>query len=199
MDCTDIFHDFLAKCNDSIRVYGLLTPLTNYTWIIRDKFDKEYSGEFTTDSQGFWEIDVEDLPEGLLTEYSGVFSLEVQDEGCKPVKMKIAQEYTKIVFDIHGGTRVKDNLGCDFDCMSEAAEVSQQIEFEDQTTVTITWDEDLQAAFGNAPSVDVYHETATPGTFQKANVSIQTVYEDGVLTEITIVNGGPATGYVQLS
>jgi hypothetical protein len=116
-ECCTSFTDWIAKCNDELVVNAQLVPDTEYTWIIKDKFDKLYSNTFTTDSEGFWTIPVDQLPPGLLTEYSGMFTLTVQDEGCKPVRLKIAQEYNCIDFVVKGGTMEKNSLGCDFTCV----------------------------------------------------------------------------------
>lgn len=113
-NCDCCFTDFIAKCETEIRVYAQLEPTTDYTWVIKDKFNKEYSDTFTTDADGFWSIAIDQLPPGLLTEYSGQFTLTVMDEGCKPVRMKIAQQYTCIDFTVKGGTYEKNNLGCEF-------------------------------------------------------------------------------------
>jgi hypothetical protein len=113
--CCECFTDFLAQCPDEIQVYAQLQPATMYTWVITDKFGKQYSAEFTTDAEGFWNIPVDELPAGLLTEYSGDFKLTVLDQACKPTKFKVAQEYTCIDFHVVGGTRIKNNLGCSFD------------------------------------------------------------------------------------
>lgn len=118
MNCNSCFHDYLAKCNLEIQVYAQLLPLTDYTWIITDKFTNKYQGTFTTDADGFWTIPVDELPPGMLTQYSGEFKLEVQDEGCKPVKFKVAQEYDCINFTIKGGNYEKDTLGCSFECIT---------------------------------------------------------------------------------
>lgn len=118
MNCNCCFTDFIAKCNTSLQVYAQLVPLSDYTWVIADKHGNQYEGDFTTDSDGFWEIPVDQLPSGLLTQYSGEFTLQVQDSGCKPVKYKIAQEYDCINFTVRAGTRVKDNLGCSFDSVA---------------------------------------------------------------------------------
>ena len=115
MACCSCFPDFLGRCPDEITVYAQLQPTTMYTWVVTDKHNNQYSGSFTTDVDGFWTIPVDELPAGLLTEFSGHFKLEVLDQACKPVKFKVAQEYTCIDFEIKGGTRVKDNLGCTFD------------------------------------------------------------------------------------
>lgn len=112
--CTCCFTDYLVKCSETINVFAKLTAVTEYTWVITDKFNREYSGTFTTDVDGFWEIPVEELPAGLLTEFSGSFSLQVLDGGCKPIKFLIAQEYDCIAFDLRAGTREKNNLGCEF-------------------------------------------------------------------------------------
>ena len=117
MNCNSCFQDYLAKCNLTIQVFAQLSPLTEYIWIITDKFGNLYQGEFMSDADGFWEIAVADLPPGMLTQYSGNFTLQVQDSGCKPVKFKVAQEYDCINFNIKGGNYEKDTLGCDFNCI----------------------------------------------------------------------------------
>lgn len=114
MSCSNCFTDYLSNCETEVNVFAQLEPLTEYTWIITDKFDKKYSGTVTTDADGFFDIDVADLPDGFLTQYSGDFTLEVQDSTCKPVKFKMASEYTCINFTVKGGTFTKSNLGCDF-------------------------------------------------------------------------------------
>ena len=114
--CTCCFRDFLAKCNDTIPVFAQLEPDTSYYWVITDKFGNQYQDQFDTDSDGFWQIDASALPEGLLTEFSGEFKLQVfkQTNTCAPATFKIAQVTDCIVFDIHPGNRVKSQLGCSF-------------------------------------------------------------------------------------
>lgn len=200
MTCSTCFEDFIAKCNESINVYAQLPALAvyeSYRWVISDKFDKQYEGSFVVDENGFWEIPVDDLPEGLLTEYSGDFKLQVYDDSCKPVKFKIAQEYDCIRFDIRGGTFEKNTIGCSFSCTPTPAGQSAIYPFEDQATVTITWAPYL-ATYGNNPTVQVYHETS-PGVYQLVNVSIEQVFTDGVLTSIVVNNAGSQTGYIVIS
>lgn len=115
MSCSTCFNDYISNCGDTITVNAQLTPATDYTWIITDKFDRKYSGEFTTDADGFWSIATSALPDGFLNNYAGDFKLEVQDGDCKPVKFKVASEYTCIDFSVKGGTFVKDSLGCEFE------------------------------------------------------------------------------------
>lgn len=121
MDCCSCFKDFLVQCDDVIVVNAQLQPTTMYTWVITDKFGRQYSESFTTDEDGLWTIPTADLPAGLLTEYSGHFKLEVLDQDCKPIKFKVAQEYTCIEFGVKGGTRIKNNLGCTFDSVLQGS------------------------------------------------------------------------------
>lgn len=197
MNCNSCFSDFIAKCNLHIQVYAQLAPLSDYIWIITDKFGNKYQGDFTTDSDGFWQIPVDELPSGLLTQYSGEFTLQVQDSGCKPTKFKLAGEYDCINFTIKGGTYEKDTLGCNFTCAVGSSQTSM-VQFTDDATVTITWTAGLLAAFGNSPSVQVYHETS-PGVFQLVDVEVSQVFSSGVLQSIEINNAGPATGYALIS
>lgn len=197
-ECSTCFTDYLAKCNLAITVYAQLAPLTSYTWVITDKFGNKYQGEFTTDSDGFWTIPVDELPAGLLTQYSGLFTLEVMDSGCKPATFKIAQEYSCIDFVVKGGTYEKDTLGCDFSCTPAAGSQTQLIPFTDEDVVTIEWTAGLLAAFGNSPTVQTYH-LVSGTTYQLVDVAIQHVFTDGVLTSIVVDNAGVATGYVLLS
>jgi hypothetical protein len=197
-NCACCFTDYIAKCNTELTVYAQLAPLTDYTWIISDKFQNKYSGSFTTDSDGFWSIPVDELPAGLLTQYSGLFTLEVQDSGCKPVKFKLAQEYDCIDFTVKGGTYEKDTIGCDFSCTPVAGTQTRLVPFTDEDVVEIEWTPTLQAAFGNSPSIQIFHETA-PDTYQSVDVTIEHVFTDGELTLIRITNAGPATGYALIS
>lgn len=197
MNCNCCFVDFIAKCNLEIQMFLQLAPLTDYRWVITDKFDKKYEGDFTSDANGFWVIPVSDLPSGLLTEYSGLFTIEILDSGCRPVKFKAAQEFYCAQFTVKGGTYEKDTLGCNFTCAAGSSQTSM-VQFTDDATVTILWTAGLLAAFGNSPSVQVYHETS-PGVFQLVDVEINQVFSSGVLQSIEIDNGGIATGYALIS
>lgn len=196
--CECCFTDYIAKCNTHLQVYAQLAPLSDYTWIIKDKFSKLYSGSFTTDADGFWTIPVDQLPPGLLTEYSGLFTLEVQDSGCKPTKFKVAQEYSCIDFTVKGGTYEKNTLGCDFSCTPVAGDQNLLIDFTDEDVITIPWTSGLLASFGSSPSIQVYHEVS-PNVYQLVDVAIQTIFTDDILTSIVVTNSGAATGYVLIS
>lgn len=114
--CTCCFEDYLVKCSTNINVFAKLQPATAYLWVITDKFERQYQGDFTTDADGFWVIPVADLPAGLLTEFSGEFKLQVYPttDNCAPVKFQVSQITDCIVFGVRAGTREKDNLGCEF-------------------------------------------------------------------------------------
>lgn len=115
MQCNCCFTDYIAKCETVLKVNTILDPVSDYRWVITDKFDNKYEGSVTTDSAGAFEIPVEDLPAGLLTQYSGEFQLQIFPDGeaCGPVRFRIAGEYECISFEVKGGTFVKDNIGCE--------------------------------------------------------------------------------------
>ena len=112
MNCC--FTDYIAKCEESLQVNVILEPTTDYRWVITDKFDNKYQGVVTTSGNGSFEIPVEELPPGLLTQYSGEFTLQIfpEDEACGPLRFRIAGEYECISFEVKGGTFEKNNLGC---------------------------------------------------------------------------------------
>lgn len=197
MSCGHTFFDHISNCNTAIRVNALLQPATPYTWCIRDKFDKEYTGVSISNADGFIDIDLVDLPDGFFTPFSGSFCLTILDGQCHKIDFKMTKYYDEIHFDVKGGTRVKDALGCDFDCIPGAGTSNSAIfTFTDQAIVAIPWTSLLKSIYGNTPTVDVYFEI-TPGVYQKqeglAVTLVGSVYN---LTEIDIDNGGPATGYV---
>lgn len=195
MGCETAFSDYLAKCETSIDVYAQLAPLTSYTWLITDKHNNKYSAEFTTDGDGFWEIDVADLPDGLLSEYGGSFTLEVIDSGCKPIKFKVAGEYTKIIFEIFGGTYPKALLGCTFECAGVAGSASTIVDYTGVDEKTIAYTSGMLAAYGNAPQVSVY-SLVSGTTYELIAAPVTQVFTAGVLTSITVGNLTGLTGYI---
>jgi hypothetical protein len=114
--CTCCFTDYLVRCNDYIQVYAKLLPDTMYLWVLTDKFGKQYSATFNTDAEGFWQIPVNHLPDGMINNHAGRFMLQVFEDAyaCSPVKFAIAKDYDCIDFHIKDGTRLKMNLGCEF-------------------------------------------------------------------------------------
>ena len=142
---------------------------------------------------GFFVIPVADLPAGLLTQYSGKFMLQVYQlyAACNPEKFRVAGVFDCIEFEITGGTFEKNNLGCSFDC-NGASVNSALVPFTDETEVVIDWSL-YSGSFGNSPTISVYHEV-TPDVFQLVAVTVEQTRVDGVLTSITIDNGGVQTG-----
>jgi len=198
MSCNSAFTDFLAKCSTEIQVYAQLEPLTTYTWILTDKFSNKYAREFDTDSTGFWVIDIDYIPAGLLTQYGGTYYLEVNDaNGCKPVKFKIAQEYDKIEFQLHGGTYEKNNLGCNFTCQGVSGALSTIANFTGVTQKVITYTAAMLSNYGNAPTVQVYSLVAgETDVYEIISAPIQQSFTDGVLISITVGNLDTLTGYI---
>lgn len=113
MHCNCCFTDYIGKCEESLTVRTNLTPATDYRWAITDKFDNKYEGTVTTDDSGYIVIPVEDLPPGLLTEYSGDFLFQVYDGDCKPINFRLVGEYDCVNFHVKGGTFQKDTIGCE--------------------------------------------------------------------------------------
>ena len=197
MSCTTCFTDRIGKCETALQVYAQLLPLTDYTWVITDKFGHKYDGAVTTDVDGFFSIPVADLPAGLLTPYSGDFKLEVMDSTCKPIKFKMASEYDCVIFDVFGGSLTKENIGCDFTCAGESGAQSVLIPFADVDNVSIDWST-YSSVLGNNPVVQVYVVDIN-GIYNLTTVEIQQVRTDGILETINIDLGGIATGYIILS
>lgn len=198
MGCNSCFEDYLVKCVDEITVYGQLAPLSTYSWVIKDKAGRRFSAEFTTDSAGFWTIPIEDLPDGLLTEHSGTFSLSVQDaDTCKPKTMKVAKEVDCIQFEIYAGTFLKDALGCNFQCQGSTGALSTIVNYESVNEKVIPYTAEMLANFGAAPTVQVYSLVAgETDVFEIISVPITQVYTSGVLTSITVGNLTGLEGYI---
>lgn len=200
MGCGHTFFDFISNCGSTLKVNALLSPAIPYEWQITDKFNNTYSGISIADEQGFISIDVTDLPDGFFTPWSGTFVLKIKDpNSCGFNDFKIAQFVESIQFDVKGGTRIKESLGCDFDCNAgDAANSNAIFTFTNQSNVVIPWTSLLKSIYGNAVTVKVFHLTA-PDTYQEANVVVDMVGGPYDLSEIDIDNGGPATGYVLIS
>jgi hypothetical protein len=115
-NCSCCFFDTLAKCQDEIVVNIQLPVYGEYRWVITDKFGNKYEGAFLYNDDGQVVIPVADLPEGLLTQYSGKFTLQIVEAGtqaCAPVQFLAAGKYDCIEFEITGGDYQKNNLGCE--------------------------------------------------------------------------------------
>lgn len=200
MGCNNAFLDYISNCTTAIRVNALLIAARPYTWVITDKFGNEYSGESITDANGFFDIQVSSLPDGLLTPYSGSFKLEIYEDVCRKAEFKMAKAYDSIEFTISGGTREKDNLGCDFSCTTtgDGPGNSAVFPFTGAPNIVIPWTTFLKSLYGSTPTVQVYQEVS-PGEYQLASVAVTMVGGVYDLTEIDVDNGGPANGYILVS
>lgn len=199
----EVFSDYIVQCTDELQVNALLAPATQYKWVIVDKFDNESSGFSTTDGNGFFVISIIDLPEGLLTKYSGEFTLKVfsATDDCKQVSFKCAKYYDEICLHVRAGNRVKNNLGCSFECTSPDGGNGNSAVFEisNQSTIHINWSSLLNSFYGSAPLIQVYEET-TPGVFNLVTVAVTQNRSGYVLDSIDIDFGGSITsGYVLIS
>lgn len=115
-NCSCCFTDTLAKCEDIIRVNIIPPPYhEGFRWVVTDKFGNKYQGTLQENVEGYY-IPVTALPDGLLTQYSGEFTLQIfplGDQTCGPLSFKIAGLFDCISFTITGGTFEKNNLGCE--------------------------------------------------------------------------------------
>lgn len=199
--CTTCFTDYLVQCTEEINVFAQLAPATQYQWVIKDKFDQEYADMFTTDGDGFWTIPVDQLPPGLLNAFIGPLFLQVYGEECKPIKFKMAQEYDCIQFEVRGGNREKNSLGCNFTCVAipSGGQSSAIFPFSGAALIDLPWTDLLRTLYGNQPVVNVYHTVNGITQQVTGNVVVELTGGAYLLENIHIDNGGPADGYIIVS
>lgn len=117
MSCTNCFEDWVCKCvpyGSIITLNAYLTPFTEYTYVVTDKFGSKYTGTDTTDGFGHLEINTVSFPEGFFTEFSGRFKIQIMtSDNCEPIKFYMAGQYDCVEIEIKGGTMNKDEIGCD--------------------------------------------------------------------------------------
>ncbi|MBA3830093.1 MAG: hypothetical protein H0X33_14220 [Taibaiella sp.] len=192
------FYDFIVQCSTEIQVNALLAPATQYKWIISGRFG-EYSGYATTDGNGFFSIPIIDLPDGLLTSYSGTFTLRVMNavDECRQVQFKAAKYYDEICFEVKNGTREKANLGCSFECVAPSGGNGNSAVFpvNNLSTLHLVWTSLLNSFYGSAPEFSVYNEIS-PNVYQLVGVSIIQNRSGYSLDSIDFNFGGPLTGYI---
>ena len=91
--CPTCFEITLNECADFIVIEGGFIVFEDYVIIITDKFGHEYRLNLTAGYDGELTIDVTDLPDGLFTAYSGVFTVKVyESDGCTPADITICEE-----------------------------------------------------------------------------------------------------------
>lgn len=198
-NCQCCFEDTICHCipyDDVIRINTQLSPSETYTWVITDKFENEYSGSVEAEPDGSVEIPIAALPDGLINQFGGKYLLRFEDGNCGGVKVPLAKKYDCIEFTVIGGTRQKNEIGCEVACIGGGS-TNVRIDFEGQSTLSIDYSGYIEA-IGNNPLIQVYGETS-PNIYQLVNVAIEQIRSNGVLTDIEIDFGGPLTGYVLLS
>lgn len=119
-NCETCYEAKLNECVDLIVIAGGFTVGALYLIVITDKFGNEYRLIYTTDYGGNLAIDVTDLPEGLFTAHSGVFTVIIYgDDGCTPVDITLCDMvYTcikmsfKTVYDGNAEAVITEVVGC---------------------------------------------------------------------------------------
>lgn len=108
------FEDFISACPDKIKVNAKFEPASDYFWIITDSHGNKYSQEFTTDDDGYGEIDTTLLPEGFCNPYNSGFIIEVKKtlESCDFIPMVFPVKYNCVDVKVIGGTFEKHEIGC---------------------------------------------------------------------------------------
>lgn len=112
MVCPSCYQDYISKCPVSLSIKAGLTPDTDYTAYVTDKFEHIYNIDFTTNGEGIGVIDLSELPEGLLNPHSGMFKIRVYDDAYDFQDLTINETtYDCIEFDVRGGDFTKTYLG----------------------------------------------------------------------------------------
>lgn len=117
MACLPCFKDWISCGNESLSIVGTLLPATAYNWILENK-GAVYSGEATTDANGYFTIPVSELPDGLLNPYAGTFQLTINANDAYQCNSSTWNDsayctpYDCILFEVVNGTAVKNTLGC---------------------------------------------------------------------------------------
>lgn len=76
---SSVWYQVLPACGDGFTVaLPGLVPLTDYYWILTDKFQHVYSEAVTTDADGRFVISAADFPEGFFNEYAGEMELVIK-------------------------------------------------------------------------------------------------------------------------
>ncbi len=102
MSCSTCYEISLPACTDVIQVNAGLNANNIYTWVIEDHFGNKYQGDVTTDGAGNFEIDLDDLPENLLSPHAGTFILTIINSGGETQAVSFFDtEYTCISMSFH--------------------------------------------------------------------------------------------------
>lgn len=111
-ECSTCFDSVLSNCPTGITLNAHLTPLTDYKWVITDKFGNKYTDTVTSDADGAIIIDDAALPDGFFSAHAGEFSIQVLNPLTNtPQSMKLCQYFDCINVSIVGGNDTEDTIG----------------------------------------------------------------------------------------
>lgn len=198
MSCNCCFEDWVCNCiTDDLIINTRLTPGEVYFWQVEDKFGHKYSGEVIAETNGTIIIPIADLPDGMINQYNGGFKIKLfSDLSCAPISFPLTKNYDCIDLEVRGGTQQKDTIGCETPCASGTGETAI-VPFTNVQDIELDW-ADYVTTLGNNPLIQVYHNVSGD-VYQQANVTVQQIRVNGVLTTVIINNAGPATGYILIT
>jgi len=108
MSCSTCYEVRIPECPDDITILAQLDADTTYFVTITTKFEKKYTQQVLTDSDGSFIIRVADLPEGLFTRHSGDFTVDVRKTltNCDPETMQfcvdgVMTEFTCVIMSFY--------------------------------------------------------------------------------------------------
>lgn len=115
------FEDKIVQCPESITIHTLnLEASTEYRVKIVSAIFGIIEVDAETDANGYLVIDIVDLPEGFMTQYSGTFNISVypmpsvdeEADACEPISLLLARKYEVVSLSIESGTAVKSKVAC---------------------------------------------------------------------------------------
>lgn len=114
--CSCCFESPIGSCipaDGYLTINTQLDPAQTYWYHFTDKFQNEYSGELSPESDGTLKIPIAQLPDGLLNQYAGDFMLSItaDEQGCDTVPLLLAAKYDCIQLSVTGKNS-KSNIGC---------------------------------------------------------------------------------------
>lgn len=102
MSCQNCYEVRIPECPSSLTVLAQLDVNSDFVVTITDKFNKRFTQEVTTDSNGSFEIDLTDIPAGTFNRHAGNFRIEVflaENNTCDPELLQFCCD--GVVKDFH--------------------------------------------------------------------------------------------------
>lgn len=91
-----------VACGSSLDLTAGLSPLTVYYVWVKDRFDKRYVQEVTTDGSGDLTLDLTAFPDGLFASYTGSFIITVSTSETEDTEEEVTigtVDYTCYIVD----------------------------------------------------------------------------------------------------